>query len=159
MTDFEQLYSRYADDIFRFALFLSGRTSDAEDITAETFIRAMTGKAPLKSNTVKGYLLTIARNLYLEQLRQQKRLTALPQAEGSQSSNGESLFEQRQEIKNLYLFLQSVSETERSALLLRIDGLAYAEISQILRISIASAKVSVHRVRLKLARWRANQCD
>ncbi|MGX5203360.1 RNA polymerase sigma factor [Aliikangiella sp. IMCC44632] len=159
MTDFEHLYSRYADDIFRFALFLSGRTSDAEDITAETFIRAMTGKAPLKSNTVKGYLLTIARNLYLEQLRQQKRLTALPQAEGSQSSNSESLFEQRQEIKNLYLFLQSVSETERSALLLRIDGLAYAEISQILRISIASAKVSVHRVRLKLARWRANQGD
>jgi len=63
MTDFKELYTRYAGDIYRFAMFLRGDA--AEDITAETFARALTGKAPLVSATVKGYLLTIARNLHL----------------------------------------------------------------------------------------------
>ncbi len=65
MTDFHELYTRYVGDIFRFALFLCGDAAEAEDITAETFARALTGKAPLVSSTVKGYLLTIARNLHL----------------------------------------------------------------------------------------------
>jgi DNA-directed RNA polymerase specialized sigma24 family protein len=40
MTEFEALYGRYAADVFRFALFLSGNRADAEDITSETFVRA-----------------------------------------------------------------------------------------------------------------------
>ncbi len=63
MTDFHWLYTRYADDIYRFALFLCRDAAEAEDITAETFARALTGKSPLITDTVKGYLLTIARNL------------------------------------------------------------------------------------------------
>ena len=78
MTDFHELYNRYAGDIFRFALFLCGDAAEAEDITAETFARALTGKVPLVSATVKGYLLTIARNLHLESVRRRKRLTELP---------------------------------------------------------------------------------
>ena len=74
MTDFHQLYNKYARDIYPFALYLSGDEMVAEDITAETFARALTGKAPLISSSEKGYLLTIARNLYLNLLRRQKGL-------------------------------------------------------------------------------------
>jgi len=42
-------------------------------------------------------------------------------------------------------------------LLLRSDGLNYEEIAQALDISLASAKVKVHRLRLKLAEWRATR--
>ena len=72
MTDFHELYTRYAGDIYRFALFLCDNAAEAEDITAETFARALTGKAPLVLATVKGYLLTIARNLHLESMRRRK---------------------------------------------------------------------------------------
>ena len=49
MTDFHQLYNKYAKDIYRFALYMSGDEMVAEDITAETFARALIGKAPLIS--------------------------------------------------------------------------------------------------------------
>jgi len=63
--DFHALYVRYSPDVFRFALYLSGDRHDAEDITSETFVRAWTAPGPIRAATVKGYLLTIARNLFL----------------------------------------------------------------------------------------------
>lgn len=48
MTDFHEIYTRYDGDIYRFALFLCGDAAEAEEITAETFARALTGKAPLE---------------------------------------------------------------------------------------------------------------
>src|SRR6266851_99458 len=61
MTDFSALYKKYAPDVFRFAMYLSGNRSEAEDITSETFVRAWTAPGPIAMATVKGYLLTIAR--------------------------------------------------------------------------------------------------
>jgi len=37
MTDVHELYIKYAGDIYRFALYLSGDREGAQDITAETF--------------------------------------------------------------------------------------------------------------------------
>src|SRR5438876_3724501 len=39
-VDFHDLYSRYARDVHRFALYLSGNPALADDITSETFLRA-----------------------------------------------------------------------------------------------------------------------
>jgi DNA-directed RNA polymerase specialized sigma24 family protein len=61
------------------------------------------------------------------------------------------------ELEALRAYLQTFSEVDRSALLLQTDGVAYDEIARVLKISLASAKVKVHRLRLKLAEWRANR--
>lgn len=48
--------------------------------------------------------------------------------------------------------LARLPEVDRAAVLMRADeGLAYEEIAAALGISVASAKVKVHRARLKLA--------
>ena len=49
MTAFNTLYKKYAADVFRFALYLSGDRSQAEDITSETFVRAWTSPEPISS--------------------------------------------------------------------------------------------------------------
>src|SRR5580765_1119334 len=59
VTSFGELYARYAQDVYRFALYLSGDRHEAEDITSETFVRAWTATVPIRTETVKGYLLTI----------------------------------------------------------------------------------------------------
>jgi RNA polymerase sigma-70 factor (ECF subfamily) len=51
--------------------------------------------------------------------------------------------------------LGALPEIDRSALLLRVEGCAYQEIAAILGISLASAKVKVHRARLRLGQLRA----
>ena|ERR1041385_5429365 len=157
MTDFHELYTRHAGDVYRFALFLCGNAAEAEEITAETFARALTGKAPLVSATVKGYLLTIARNLHFESLRRRKRLVKLPAELPDSRPQLEHVVGQRTELEALQVYLQTFPEVDRAALLLRADGLAYDEIANTLNISLASAKVKVHRLRLKLAEWRANR--
>jgi RNA polymerase sigma-70 factor, ECF subfamily len=76
-AEFSALYEKHALDVFRFALYLSGNRPDAEDITAETFVRAWTSPERIEMATVRGYLLTIARNLYLNGLRKHARQTTL----------------------------------------------------------------------------------
>jgi RNA polymerase sigma-70 factor (ECF subfamily) len=157
ITDYQALYKRYAGDIYRFALFLCGNKAEAEDITAETFTRALTGKAPLVSATVKGYLLTIARNLYLESLRGRKTFSELSRALPDSQPHAEHSLIHKNELEDLQAYLQTFPEVDRSAILLRADGLSYDEIAVTLHISLASAKVKVHRLRLKLVEWSANR--
>ena len=70
MTDFSSLYRKYAPDVYRFALYLSNKRGEAEDITSETFVRAWTSPESIEVATVKAYLFTIARNLFLQGLRE-----------------------------------------------------------------------------------------
>jgi RNA polymerase sigma-70 factor (ECF subfamily) len=75
LTDIDALYKEYSTNVYRFALYLSGNRAEAEDIVAETFVRAWTSSSPILLETVKGYLFAIARNLYLQGLRRVSRQT------------------------------------------------------------------------------------
>ena len=77
MFKFEELYNGYLTDVYKFAYWLSGDSSEAEDITSETFIRAWVNNDKIRTETLKAYLFTIARNLYLEQQRKRKHQVAL----------------------------------------------------------------------------------
>ena len=39
MMDFQELYDSYSQDVYRFALWIAGDRTKAEDLTSETFIR------------------------------------------------------------------------------------------------------------------------
>lgn len=152
MTDFSTLYKKYAPDVFRFALYLSGDHSQAEDITAETFVRVWTSPEPVEMATVKGYLFTIARNLFLQGVRGKSRHVELDRELRDREPNPHVQAEQKQQFRALLAGLQELSELDRAALLMRaLDGMPYEEISRALKISLASAKVKVHRARLALA--------
>ena len=68
MIIFAALYAEHYAAVFRFALALSGDRALAEDIVSETFVRVWGAKERLDLRTVIGYLLAIARHLYLEEL-------------------------------------------------------------------------------------------
>ncbi len=151
MTDFSALYQKYAPEVFRFALYLSGDKSEAEDITSETFVRVWASSVPIEMATVKGYLFTIARNLFLQGLRKKSRHVALPLELSDSRPNPHMQTEQKAELRAVLARLQKLPEIDRAALLLRtLDEMPYEEIARTLGISISSAKVKVHRARLKL---------
>jgi RNA polymerase sigma factor (sigma-70 family) len=77
-ASFTELYSRYARDVYRFVLYLSGESTLAEDITSETFLRVWLTDTPIRLETVKSWLLTIARNLFRHELRHLRRTQELP---------------------------------------------------------------------------------
>ena len=51
MLEFQDLYDRYATDIYRFALWLAGDSYEAEDITSETFMRAWAHTNKIRTET------------------------------------------------------------------------------------------------------------
>lgn len=152
MTDFSTLYKKYAPDVFRFALYLSGDRSQAEDLTSETFVRAWTSPEAIEAATVKAYLFTIVRNLFLHGLRRKSRHIQLEEELRDPRASPYVQAEQKEEFRALLAGLQELPEIDRAALLMRaLDGMAYEEISRSLGISLASAKVKIHRARLALA--------
>ena len=152
MNDFSVLYKKYAPDVYRFALYLSGERGEAEDITSETFVRAWTSPEPIRMTTVKGYLFTIARNLFLQGLRKKSRKAELDEELHDPQPSPQTQAEQKAELRAVLAGLQKLPEIDRAALLMRAyDEMPYEEIARALGISVAAAKVKVHRARLALA--------
>lgn len=152
MVEFSELYRKHAGDVHRFALFLSGDAALADDIVSETFVRLWHARARVDLTTVKGYLLTIARNLFLAERRRARRVTPLDERAPDTRPGPERLAQSQMELQTVLAALQTLPEIDRAAVLLRAEeGLSYEEVAAALGISAAAARVKVHRARLKLA--------
>ena len=152
MTDFSSLYRKYAPDVYRFALYLSNERGEAEDITSETFVRAWTSPEPIEMATVKGYLFTIARNLFLQGLRKKSRHAPLDDDLRDRQASPYTRAEQNEKLDSVLAELQRLPEASRIALLMHaMDGMPYEEIARVLDISLAAVKVKIYRARLALA--------
>jgi RNA polymerase sigma-70 factor (ECF subfamily) len=150
MTPIHDLYQRYAADVYRFALFLSGNRSEAEDITSETFVRLWTAPGEIRLATVKAYLLTIARHLYLDGRRTQARLTDLDPELPSHARTAEDRAAARSEVARVRQAIRHLPEEDRTALMMRANGVSYEEIARALQASVGAIKVRVHRARKRL---------
>jgi RNA polymerase sigma factor (sigma-70 family) len=151
MLSFQELYESYATEVYRFAFSLSGERAEAEDITSETFIRAWVKKSTIRTETLKAYLMTIARNTFLERWRKSRREVALEETLSDPAAGPEDRTETRLELMRIEKLLQTLPEIDRAAFVLRVrHGLPYEEIARVLEITLASAKVKVHRVRRRL---------
>ena len=151
MLNFQDLYEAYALDIYRFALWMVGDHYEAEDITSETIVCAWARKSKIRTETLKAYLFTIARNIYLEKLRKQQRQVALNDIHPDPNPGPEKVVEAHLRILSILHFLQTVPEIDRAAFVMRVQHeLPYAEIARALGLSLSATKVKVHRVRKKL---------
>jgi RNA polymerase sigma-70 factor (ECF subfamily) len=151
-SEFAELYVRHALDVYRFALGLSGDSNDAEDITAEAFARAFTAATPIRTATVGAYLLTIARHYYLETRRRRGRDVPISDAIRDSRPEPHARAEASTELEAVSAALDRLPEADRSAILMRaVHVMPYEDIARSLGISIAAAKVKVHRARLMLA--------
>jgi RNA polymerase sigma-70 factor (ECF subfamily) len=150
-TTFHELYARYADDVFRFAHWLTGNPHDARDITAETFVRAWTAPEEPRMETVKAYLFTIARNLHRKQWRRQSRFAGLDEAIPDQADQPDQAAVNQDEFRRALAAVQVLPEIDRTVLLLRAEQeLSYQDIATVTGLSVAAAKVKVFRARAKL---------
>lgn len=153
---FEDLYALHAADVFRFALYLCGNATLAQDLTAETFVRAFTANTPIAVSTAKAYLFTIARNLYLSHCRRQRpEVAADQQPDLATDSNLAVAFEHRAELAATLADLKQVAEADRAALLMVVfSEITYDEAAKALGISLAAVKARVFRARLQLTELR-----
>lgn len=151
MIDFATIYERHANDVFRFALYLTGNRAVAEDVTAETFARAWGAVDRIRFQTVKAYLIAIARNLSLNARSEMKNSGELSESVPDDRSDSARTTENKLELDRVISDLRTLSDIDRAALLMRAEEeLSYEEIAVALGITVTAAKVKVHRARRRL---------
>lgn len=151
MLNFQDLYEAYVSDVYRFAYWLAGDSSEAEDITSETFIRAWVNRSTIRTETLKAYLFTIARNAFLQKQRKKKHQVVLEDNYPDPAPGPHEQVETQLQLLRVQKMLQTLPEIDRTAFVLRVQHeLPYSEIARVLRLSLTATKVKVHRVRKKL---------
>ena len=152
MDRFRDLYERYYPDVFRFALFLTGDVARAEDLTADTFVRAWTARDRIRQETVRAYLLTITRNLFRDHLRAAQPHVALDERLRDDSPMADVRVERASALRQVRARLRRVARGDRRALLLYVvREMSYAEIAAALGVSVAAVKSRIFRAREALA--------
>jgi RNA polymerase sigma-70 factor (ECF subfamily) len=149
MEPFEALYALHYQDVYRFALFLTGDQARAEDLTADTFVRAWMARDRIRQPTVRAYLLTITRNLYRDQCRSRAPVAvALDDDTRDDQPNADVRLRHRAELSRVRGRLGHVAAGDRRALILYVTrDMSYAEIAARLRISVNSVKSRIARAR------------
>ena len=149
--DFEQIYRLYFRDVYAFMLSLSRNETIAEEITQETFYKALQNieqyKGTCKMNV---WLCQIAKNTYFTQLEKQKRLQPeLPEQQDDKFV--EQQFLQKENAFYLHQLLHRLDEPYKEVFTLRIFGeLPFAQISQLFGKTESWARVTFHRAKQKI---------
>jgi len=152
LTDFARLYREHAADVHRFAVYLSGDRPLAEDLVSEAFVRVWTARERVELTTVRGYLFAIVRNLLLQHLQRERRRAPLDERIADGRPDPEVRASDQSQLQTVLNALRDLPEVDRAAVLMRANGeLPYQEIAAALGISVTTAKVKVHRARLRLA--------
>jgi len=89
---FGLLYDRYVDVVFRYVLFRVGDRTLAEDVTSETFLRALRriSTVSYQGRDVGAWFVTIARNLVLDHVKSSRYRLEVTTAEISETPVGVS---------------------------------------------------------------------
>lgn len=151
--DFEQVYLDYFREIRLYLLGLSKDSHLAEELTQETFFRALRSIHQYREGTdLRAWLYAIARNSYRSYLRRQKRMEALPQElpERSGVSLSEALEDQEQAAA-IRRCLHRMEEPYKEVFHLRVFGeLPFREIAGIFGKTESWARVTFYRARQKI---------
>jgi RNA polymerase sigma factor (sigma-70 family) len=154
---FALLFDRYARRVYNITYRISGDPTDAEDLTQETFLRALGALHNLREpQTFPAWLCQIATNVSLEALRRRRKL---PQAELSPVVTDtypddarwhapENVAVAHEESRDVQAVLNRLSPRQRAALTLReMEGFSYAGIAEALGISVGAVEVLIFRAR------------
>ena len=147
-----EIYAEHAPAIFRCLLVWSRNAAIAEDLTAETFYRAIVSGQAVHSMTARGYLIAIARNIWRKHVTRNGRESELPPDVIAPPPLSP---EARIDLQRTLQALAALPEDLRDPLVLYAQGgLSYEEIGAQLNISLAAVKIRIFRARQRLETFR-----
>ena len=148
---FERIYKRHVGDVYRYALAVLRNPADAEDVAQTTFMNAyrafQRGERP---QNPQNWLIAIAHNVCRQRFRQSARrpaevayddgvLDVVPEEDPGPSAD---------EIQRA---LGELAFNQRAALVMReLEGRSYAEIADILGVSVSAVETLIFRARRAL---------
>ena len=149
--DFNDLYNAYAEDVYRYVLSLCRSKHTAEDITSDTFLSAIKAVDKFKGDcNIRVWLCQIAKNTYLNSVKQSKFVTEMPDDLPS-ADNFELRLLNKSQALEIHKTLRLLDEPYKEVFTLRIFAeLSFAEIGELLQKSESWARVTFHRAKNKI---------
>lgn len=150
---FDQIYREYFEPVYRYALSLTGDRHTAEEISQETFFRAMRSLDSFRGeSSVKSWLCAIAKNIWLSDRRRQQLLPL--EAAGDPAdphSTPEASVLMRDEGLYVHRLAHGLDEPYREVFLLRTLGqLRFKDIGEVFGKTENWACVIYHRARARI---------
>ena len=153
-SEFEKIYQSYFHYVYLYLLKLCNNVHLAEELTSETFFKAMRGIDKFQGNCeIKTWLVTIAKNSYYSHLKRNKSVVELEQTFEviddkvdieNQMIKVESLLE-------IYKILHLLEEPYKEVFSLRVLGdLSFKQIAEIYGKTENWACVTYHRAKSKI---------
>jgi len=166
MRAFGELVSRHQSLVVNFCYRMLGNKEDAEDVAQETFLRAFAAIRKFQPRAkLSTWLLTIARNLALNLIRnQRRRVQSADQAccsekpvqatdlASSRNPGPDEVLLRKERTEYLHRALLELSDTHRTIIVLRdFEDMTYEEIARIMGCRKGTVKSRLSRARGHLA--------
>ena len=160
---FEREALAHLDTLYRAALRLSGDPSRAEDLVQDTMLRAFRAwKSFRPGSNARAWLLTILRNTFINDYRRARRepvamdldvAEALASRDRLPDADPEGEFFSRIVDRKVLEAVNALAPEFREVLVLSdMEGLAYADIAEMLEIPVGTVKSRLFRARRQLQR-------
>ncbi len=148
--EFEEIYRRYFSDVYRYILRLSGDVHIAEEITSETFFKAMQAIDKFRGECdVRVWLCQIAKNLYYSHLSRKRRFAQVDAAEGIETDRTDEELLDRESAARLQHILHQIDDPYKEVFMWRVFAqMSFKQIAQIFGKTDNWACVVYHRARM-----------
>ena len=157
-ASFSELYRSYYDKIFRYVLFKTGNTNDAEDITEEVFLRMLESINSFKwqGHPFSSWLFRIAHNLVVDYFRKNSRRKTAPLEEartsiGASAQDMDSDLDIKLSFERAHQAMGGLTDLQREVLSLRFGAeLSVRETAKAIGKKENAIKASQHAAIRKL---------
>jgi RNA polymerase sigma-70 factor, ECF subfamily len=158
MTAFGELFDRYYDIVFRYVLFRMGDRSLAEDVTQETFVRALRriSSVSYQGRDIGAWFVTIARNLIFDHVKSSRY--RLEHSTGEIIDLSPSTHGPEQQVlegatsEELLSCVRKLNADQQECIQLRfLQGMSVAETAQAMDRNEGAVKALQHRAIRRLA--------
>jgi RNA polymerase sigma-70 factor, ECF subfamily len=151
----------HLDGLYSYALVLTRNHAEAEDLVQETYVRALPAMGRLRTDSnTKGWLFTILRNVWLNQLRKWRNGPQMIEREGDDgvansivepSKDSHDLYVSKLEAEQVRAAIEELPADFREVILLReYEDLSYQEIASVLDCPVGTVMSRLGRARAKL---------
>src|SRR5699024_6746907 len=152
MMKLDELYNLYFQDIYRFLVSLTRDPYTAEDLLQETFYKAHLHLESYHEGSVKSWLFTVARNVFIDHYRKQKREIVKERSFFARIFDRKIAVEDHvvvsEELDDLLKILEELPTKQRIAVVLRdFHEVTYDEGAAMMGVASDSVGVEVDRER------------
>lgn len=161
--EIETIYQLYFKDVLLFLRGLTRSESLAEELTQETFFKALDGLSGFDGKQdVRAWLFTVARNCYYSHCRRQKHTAPLEDAELScaEAPDVVQLLVDEDAAFTVHQCLHALDEPYKEVFSLRVFGeLPFERIGAIFGHNAAWARVTYYRAKCKIQTMLSDSSD